>query len=144
MRQEETRSSEKPTYRGSLNALVERQSAGSWEIAPGQMHDLLTAYWTSCRRTTGAKLDLAIEIAEGLGPMPCDYAILMLQIIDECVRYIGSQINGTASVEVRLSEARRNAKLAYVANRGPVLPRPVCWVRGYCGCAVEQRNGTVS
>ncbi len=128
MRREETKNPPKQPQRMSLELTLNNQPTGSWVIQPREMHDLLTAYWTSSRRLTGAEYDLAIEIAEDLGPMPCDYAILMLEIIEECVRYIAYRADGTPSVEVRLSELRRNAKLnnivLEVINRGPELPTP--------------------
>jgi hypothetical protein len=128
MRQEQPKRVGTRTRRLSLNLpLVEDKPGGSWVIAPKQMHNLLTAYWACRRETAGPDLDLTIEVVEDVGPVPCDYAVLMLDIIDECVGYIGYRTDGTPSVEVRLSEMERYAGLSDfvldIVNRGPKLPR---------------------
>ena len=128
MRQEEMKHIDKHIRRLSLNLpLVEDKPGGSWVIAPKQMHNLLTAYRACRRETTGPDLNLTIELAEDIGPVPCDYAVLMLDIIDECVRYIGYRADGTPSVEVRLSEIHRYSGLSNfvldIVNRGPRLPK---------------------
>jgi len=128
MRQEEARGSTKQDHRLPLDLALETRPMVSWVIAPNQMHDLLTAYWTSSQKLTGSKFDLAIEIAEDLGPVPCDYAILLLEIIDECVRDLEHRGDGAPSIEVRLSELRRDARLTNVVleivNVGATLSRP--------------------
>ena len=128
MRQEKLKHVDTHIRRLSLNLpLVEDKPGGSWTIAPKQMHNLLTAYWACRRETAGPDLNLTIEVAEDVGPVPCDYAVLMLDIIDECVGYIGYRSDGTPSVDVRLSEAYRSAGLTNfvldIVNRGPGLPR---------------------
>ena len=143
IRQEKVKHVDTHIRRLSLNLpLVEETPGGSWVIAPKQMHNLLTAYWACRRETAGPDLNLTIEVAEDVGPVPCDYAVLMLDIIDECVRYVEYRTDGTPSVDVRLSEAYRSAGLANfvldIVNRGPVLPKP----RALSAVLLRLRNRT--
>jgi hypothetical protein len=102
--------------------------ARSGVINPEQIHDLLTIYQASARKSLGTEFDLGIEIAENLGPIPCDYANLLFKVFYECVKYIGKSSNGSPSVEVRLSEVRKHTQLSFVVlevgNRDSEQVRP--------------------
>jgi hypothetical protein len=97
-------------------------------IAPVQMHQLLTSCRASARSTIGTELDLGIEIAESFGPIPRDYAHLMLEILCECVKHIGDRGNDPPSVEIRLSEVTINAQVTFAVlevrsrNLEPIRP----------------------
>lgn len=93
-----------------------------WLVGP-QIHQLFTAYGESARKMIGVKFDLQITIAEKLGAVPNDYILLLIDIIDECIRYFSWRENGSSFAQIRLSEVRHDRHfwllLLEVRNRGP-------------------------
>ena len=149
MRQDQSHKPTKIFDRSLLEHSPRANPARSGVIVPRQIHRLLIAHQGSARRTDGAAIDLGIEIAENLGPIPRDYANLLIVILRECVRYIGGRSNGSPSVEVRLSEVQRHAQLSFVVlgvgNRGSEravarrLSEELLRLRG----CTEQLNGSL-
>jgi len=128
MRQEQTKHIDRDVRRLSLSLpLIEEKTGGSWAIGSKQIQNLLTAYWACRTRTTGPDLNLTIELAHDVGPVPCDYVVLMMDIVDECVQYIGDRTLGTPSVAVRLSEEHQNTGLSdfvlEIMHRGSAMPK---------------------
>jgi hypothetical protein len=128
MRQDHINKSNKLFDGGLLEYAPRANPARSGMMDPAQMHDLLTNYQTLARKTLGTESDLGIEVAENLGPIPRDYANLLVEILHECVKYIGRRSNGPPTVEVRLFETRKHAQLSFVTlevgNRNSEQPVP--------------------
>jgi hypothetical protein len=85
----------------------------SWLVAP-QIHQYLTAYGESVRDTIGAEFDLQVKIAENLGPIPCEYIFLLLDVLDHCVGYFGWRENGSSSAQIRLSQLCHNRRFSHL------------------------------
>lgn len=128
MRRDRVNKSTPQLVRSALRCSPQVDLIRSDVIAPVQMHQLLTSCRASARSPIGTELDLGIEIAENFGPIPRDYAHLMLEILCECVSYIGERSKGSPSMEIRLSEVTINAQVTFavleVRNRNlePIRP----------------------
>src|SRR6202142_2115276 len=91
-------------------------------IVPAQIHGMLSNFRASIARITGTDVEIGIDIAECVGPIPSDYVALLWEVLYQCVKFIGWRSHGSPSVEARLSEVPVRGQLSHIVmeveNRG--------------------------
>jgi hypothetical protein len=139
--------SKREVFERPLIGLSEELQDLSSVVTPAQIHHYVKTFEQYARTVIGARCELGIEIAEDLGPVPSDYLALVLDILIECSRLLGSTVEAVQFVKLRLSEVRKHPQFSYIVieikycdpsgDTGQGLSQELSGVRGqieeYCG-----------